>query len=82
MVRPVVVSADREVRVHRVPVPVPAPGEALVRMVAAGICGSDIHAPARPASLHSVAILAGPCRVLGVVVRAADGAPAHPLGSA
>ena len=42
--RRVIVTADQQVQVHRVAVPVPAPGEALVRMVAAGVCGSDTHA--------------------------------------
>ena len=42
--RRVVVTADHQVEVHRVDVPVPAPGEATVRMVAAGVCGSDTHA--------------------------------------
>ena len=60
MMRRVVVSADREVGVHRVAVPAPMPGEALVRTVAVGICGSDIHALHGTASLHSVALLAGP----------------------
>ena len=42
--RRVVVTADHRVEVHCVDVPVPAPGEATVRMVAAGVCGSDTHA--------------------------------------
>ena len=33
----------RDLRVHREPVPAPAPGEVLVRVTAVGICGSDIH---------------------------------------
>jgi 2-desacetyl-2-hydroxyethyl bacteriochlorophyllide A dehydrogenase len=79
MVRRVVVSADREVRVHRVPVPVSAPGEALVRTVAAGICGSDIHA------LHGrhpfIPLPYSPGHeVLGVVVAAADGAIGPSVG--
>ena len=42
--RRVVVTADLAVAVERVPVPVPAAGEALVAMTLAGICGSDTHA--------------------------------------
>jgi 2-desacetyl-2-hydroxyethyl bacteriochlorophyllide A dehydrogenase len=42
--RRVIVSAGHEVQVHRVEVPVLGPGEALVRTVAAGVCGSDTHA--------------------------------------
>jgi len=40
----VVVTADRGATLEQVPVPVPAAGEALVRMTLAGVCGSDTHA--------------------------------------
>jgi 2-desacetyl-2-hydroxyethyl bacteriochlorophyllide A dehydrogenase len=33
----------RDIRVEEVPDPAPAPGEALVRVRAAGICGGDLH---------------------------------------
>jgi len=33
----------RDVRAAREPVPVPRPGEALVRVTSVGICGSDLH---------------------------------------
>jgi 2-desacetyl-2-hydroxyethyl bacteriochlorophyllide A dehydrogenase len=42
--RTVVVRADASVGVEREPVPEPGPGELLVAMAAAGICGSDVHA--------------------------------------
>ncbi len=32
-----------DLRLHDEPVPVPGPGEALVRVTAVGICGSDLH---------------------------------------
>ena len=32
-----------DVRLADEPVPVPGPGEALVRVTAVGICGSDLH---------------------------------------
>jgi len=32
-----------DLRLHDEPVPVPGPGEALVRVTAVGICGSDVH---------------------------------------
>jgi L-iditol 2-dehydrogenase len=32
-----------DLRLHDEPVPVPAPGETLVRVTAVGICGSDLH---------------------------------------
>ncbi|WP_233358968.1 alcohol dehydrogenase catalytic domain-containing protein [Thermomonospora amylolytica] len=34
---------DRELRMERVPVPEPGPGELLVKVAAAGVCLSDIH---------------------------------------
>ncbi len=33
----------KDIRVEEVPTPVPGPGEALVKITAAGICGSDLH---------------------------------------
>jgi 2-desacetyl-2-hydroxyethyl bacteriochlorophyllide A dehydrogenase len=42
--RRAIVSADHVAAVHRVDVPVLRPGEALVRMTSAGVCGSDTHA--------------------------------------
>ena len=42
--RAVVVGADASVEVERAAVPEPGPGELLVAMTAAGICGSDVHA--------------------------------------
>jgi threonine dehydrogenase-like Zn-dependent dehydrogenase len=32
-----------DIRVRDVPTPVPGPGQALVRVLAAGVCGSDLH---------------------------------------
>ena len=34
---------DRDLRLHEEPMPVPQDGEALVRVTAVGICGSDLH---------------------------------------
>jgi len=42
--RRAVVEADGTIALEVLPDPVPGPGEALVRMIAAGICGSDVHA--------------------------------------
>ena len=39
-----VVMRDRTLMVAEVPVPEPGPGEVLVRTLACGICGSDLHA--------------------------------------
>src|SRR5258705_172621 len=38
------VMRDRKLVVADVPVPAPGPGEVLVRTLACGICGSDLHA--------------------------------------
>jgi L-iditol 2-dehydrogenase len=43
MIKTVRLHAPRDIRVHDEPLPVPRPGEVLVRVTAAGICGSDIH---------------------------------------
>ena len=43
-IRRIVVNADHQVVVERTPAPTPAPGEALVRAVYSGVCGSDTHA--------------------------------------
>jgi L-iditol 2-dehydrogenase len=37
------VMAPRELRLEEAPVPVPGPGEALVRIKAVGVCGSDLQ---------------------------------------
>ncbi|MFF2510236.1 alcohol dehydrogenase catalytic domain-containing protein [Streptomyces sp. NPDC058086] len=34
---------SRELRVEKVPRPVPGPGEVLVKVEAAGVCVSDVH---------------------------------------
>jgi threonine dehydrogenase-like Zn-dependent dehydrogenase len=38
------VMRDRKLVIADVPVPEPGPGEVLVRTLACGICGSDLHA--------------------------------------
>jgi 2-desacetyl-2-hydroxyethyl bacteriochlorophyllide A dehydrogenase len=43
-IRRVVVTAPGVVEIELAERPVPGPGEALIRMRAAGICGSDVHA--------------------------------------
>lgn len=42
--RGVVPVGDRRVEVRTIPDPVPGPGEAVVALKSAGICGSDLHA--------------------------------------
>jgi 2-desacetyl-2-hydroxyethyl bacteriochlorophyllide A dehydrogenase len=43
-IRHAVVTAPGVVELRRSPVPEPAPGQVLVRMRLAGVCGSDVHA--------------------------------------
>jgi 2-desacetyl-2-hydroxyethyl bacteriochlorophyllide A dehydrogenase len=43
MMRSAVFYAGRDIQVEDVPMPVPAPDEVLIRVMAAGICGSDLH---------------------------------------
>ena len=38
-----VMTAPREIRFDRVPVPTAGPGQVLVKIKRIGICGSDIH---------------------------------------
>lgn len=39
-----VVMRDKKLVVDEIPEPQPAPGEVLVKTLACGICGSDLHA--------------------------------------
>ena len=39
----VVFTGNRTIEVREFPVPEPGPGEALLRITATGICGSDLH---------------------------------------
>ncbi|MEJ7650643.1 MAG: alcohol dehydrogenase catalytic domain-containing protein [Nakamurella sp.] len=84
-VRQVVVREPGVVTIEVAPAPVPAAGEALVRLVAVGICGSDVHAahgrhPFVPLPYHPGH------EILGVVVDfgpdvAADVAADVPVGA-
>lgn len=78
-IRQVVVTAQAVVEIYEAPMPIPGSGEVLVRMVAVGICGSDIHAthgrhPFMPLPYHPGH------EVLGTVKAAADGVDI-PLGT-
>src|SRR2546428_4643571 len=39
-----VVMRDKKLVVDDIPIPAPGPGEVLVKVLACGICGSDLHA--------------------------------------
>lgn len=45
-------SGEREVIVLDLPIPEPEPGGVVVKMMATGICGSDLHPYRRPTPLH------------------------------
>jgi NADPH:quinone reductase-like Zn-dependent oxidoreductase len=48
----VVVTAPQHFEVRDLPVPDVGPGQVLVRMMAAGVCGSDHHLPRQQPLLH------------------------------
>ena len=66
----------KDIRVEKVPDPTPGPGEVLVRVMAAGICGSDLHGyrdpdrgSGQPSPYMTGHELAGEVAVLGPGVR-------------
>jgi 2-desacetyl-2-hydroxyethyl bacteriochlorophyllide A dehydrogenase len=70
--RQVIVTSEQGATVRTAQVPVPAPGEALVRMTAVGICGSDIHALRGHHPFIPLPYAPGH-EVIGVVEAVADG---------
>ena len=42
--RAAVLTATRQVEIQELPVPIPGPGEVLIRVKVAGICGAELHA--------------------------------------
>ena len=74
----VVYDLPGEFEVRQIPVPQPGPGEVLLRVVAAGVCGTDLH-------LHDGQFLAAfPLipghEVVGIVDQVGDGVEAFTLG--
>ena len=59
-----VVMRDRKLVVADVPVPEPGPGEVLVRTLACGVCGSDLHALKHADAFVATARRAGTPRVM------------------
>jgi len=70
--RQVWVSAVETVEIRTAPPPEPGPGEALVRTVAAGICGSDLHTYRRGHAWRDYPIAVGH-EVSGIVERVGPG---------
>src|SRR5688572_4604409 len=46
------ITAEREITVRELPDPTPQAGEVLLKMRAAGICGSDLHPYRHPTAVH------------------------------
>ena len=62
----VVLTGQAQIALEERPEPVAGPGEVLIRVGAAGICGTDLHAPAMPSIFAENVVLghefSGPCR--------------------
>lgn len=54
-----VLHGPGDIRVEQVPVPVPGPNEALVRVAACGVCGSDIPRMLRPGGAYHLPLICG-----------------------
>ncbi|TDQ52187.1 galactitol-1-phosphate 5-dehydrogenase [Actinorugispora endophytica] len=54
-----VLHAPGDIRVEQVPVPEPGPNEALVRVAACGVCGSDIPRMLRPGGAYHLPLICG-----------------------
>lgn len=77
--RQVIVTREHGATVRTAPVPVPVAGEVLVRMTAAGICGSDLHALRGHHPFIALPYVPGH-EVIGVVEEVADGVPSLSVG--
>ncbi|PQZ97555.1 alcohol dehydrogenase [Arthrobacter sp. MYb224] len=75
-------GTPRDVGLERVPVPVPGPGQVLVRSEAVGLCGSDVHAMRADTGYEWVPtpVTLGH-EVCGTVLSAADAAGESLVGS-
>ncbi|MFG2648327.1 NAD(P)-dependent alcohol dehydrogenase [Streptomyces sp. NPDC048436] len=81
--RAAVLHGPKDLRVEERPVPVPGPGEVLVRVAAVGLCGSDLHYYAYgengPNVLRAPTVLGH--EPSGTVLARGPGADAHPVGT-
>ncbi|RCV57813.1 galactitol-1-phosphate 5-dehydrogenase [Marinitenerispora sediminis] len=57
--RAAVLHAPGDIRVEEVPVPEPGPNDALVRVAACGVCGSDIPRMLRPGGSYHLPLICG-----------------------
>lgn len=67
-------------RLVELPVPAPAPGELLVRVIASGVCRTDLHLAEGDLAPRSPAVVPGH-EVVGEVVAVGDGVAADRLGT-
>jgi (R,R)-butanediol dehydrogenase/meso-butanediol dehydrogenase/diacetyl reductase len=73
VMRAAVLHGPRDLRVERVMVPEPPPGEVLVRVARAGLCGSDLHVWRTGDFVSAFPVTPGH-EVVGTVVSSAQGA--------
>ncbi|MGV9664638.1 zinc-binding alcohol dehydrogenase family protein [Nocardia niigatensis] len=67
---------ERPLRLDRVPIPAPGAGELLVRVLACGVCRTDLHVAEGDLAVHRARVVPGH-EVVGVVVEAGDGVDAE-----
>jgi propanol-preferring alcohol dehydrogenase len=71
--------AERPLRLTRVPVPRPQPGEVLVRVLACGVCRTDLHVVRGDLRRHRSRVVPGH-QIVGQVVAVGSGADESALG--
>lgn len=71
--------AGRPLRPAEVPVPVPAPDELLVRVLACGVCRTDLHVTEGDLPVHRAGVVPGH-EVVGEVVAVGTAARGHRVG--
>lgn len=77
----VVRAFDAPLELQERPVPVPGPGEVLVRIEASGLCHTDIHAARGEWPVKPTPPFVPGHEGVGVVVRTGPGADTHPVGT-
>ena len=73
--------ASRPLRLERMPVPVPGPGEVLIRVLACGVCRSDLHVAEGDLAPRRTGVVPGH-EVVGEVVQGAGFEPGRRIGVA
>lgn len=80
MMRAVVLrSPDEELLVEEIPVPVPHPGEVLVKVAGCGVCHTDLHVIKGEVAFPTPCVLGH--EISGTVVEVPSGTDAPPVGS-